>query len=112
MPIRNRLTQVLGIEHPIILAPMDLVSGGRLAAAVTQPGGLGLLGGGMETGTGLSENGPARAMLGSAAALSPGALRSIPNYWMAYSLTNPPLSCCRSATHDHSRRLFIVRARR
>jgi nitronate monooxygenase len=46
MPIRNRLTQVLGIEHPILLAPMDLVSGGKLAAAVTHAGGLGLLGGG------------------------------------------------------------------
>jgi nitronate monooxygenase len=46
MPISNRLTQVLGIEHPILLAPMDLVSGGRLAAAVSHAGGLGLLGGG------------------------------------------------------------------
>ena len=32
MPIRNRATQILGIEHPILLAPMDLVSGDRLAA--------------------------------------------------------------------------------
>jgi nitronate monooxygenase len=46
MAIQNRLTQILGIEHPILLAPMDLVSGGRLAAAVSQAGGLGLLGGG------------------------------------------------------------------
>ncbi|MFL5251925.1 MAG: NAD(P)H-dependent flavin oxidoreductase [Rhodopila sp.] len=46
MAIRNRLTQTLGIEHLILLAPMDLVSGGRLAAAVSQAGGLGLLGGG------------------------------------------------------------------
>ena len=46
MPISNRLTQILGIEHPILLAPMDLVSGGRLAAAVSHAGGLGLLGGG------------------------------------------------------------------
>ena len=46
MPIRNRLTDILGIEHPILLAPMDLVSGGQLAAAVSQAGGLGLLGGG------------------------------------------------------------------
>jgi nitronate monooxygenase len=46
MPIRNRLTRVLGIEHPILLAPMDIVSGGRLAAAVSHAGGLGLLGGG------------------------------------------------------------------
>jgi nitronate monooxygenase len=46
MAIRNRLTQALKIERPILLAPMDLVSGGKLAAAVTQAGGLGLLGGG------------------------------------------------------------------
>jgi nitronate monooxygenase len=46
MAIRNRLTDVLDIEHPVLLAPMDLVSGGRLAAAVSQAGGLGLLGGG------------------------------------------------------------------
>jgi nitronate monooxygenase len=46
MPIRNRLTKLLDIEHPVLLAPMDLVSGGRLAAAVSQAGGLGLLGGG------------------------------------------------------------------
>jgi nitronate monooxygenase len=46
MAIRNRLTQTLGIEHPILLAPMDLVSGGRLAAAVSHAGGLGMLGGG------------------------------------------------------------------
>lgn len=46
MAIRNRLTETLGIEHPILLAPMDLVSGGRLAAAVSQAGGLGLLGSG------------------------------------------------------------------
>lgn len=44
--MQNRLTQTLGIEHPVLLAPMDLVSGGRLAAAVSHAGGLGLLGGG------------------------------------------------------------------
>lgn len=46
MTIQNRLTQTLGIEHPILLAPMDIVSGGRLAAAVSHAGGLGLIGGG------------------------------------------------------------------
>ena len=46
MAIRNRLTRTLGIEHPVLLAPMDLISGGQLAAAVSQAGGLGLLGGG------------------------------------------------------------------
>src|SRR6185436_8823888 len=42
----NRLTQALQIEHPILLAPMDLVASGKLASAVSQAGGLGLIGGG------------------------------------------------------------------
>ncbi|WP_394339668.1 nitronate monooxygenase, partial [Mycobacterium intracellulare] len=46
MPLRTRLTEFFGIEQPVLLAPMALVSGGRLAAAVTGAGGLGLLGGG------------------------------------------------------------------
>lgn len=37
---------MLGIEHPILLAPMAMVSGGKLAAAVSRAGGLGLIGGG------------------------------------------------------------------
>jgi len=48
MTFKNRLTRILDIEHPILLAPMDLVSGGRVAAAVSQAGGLGLLGGGYD----------------------------------------------------------------
>ena len=44
--IRTRLTERLDIRHPILLAPMDRVAGGRLAAAVTAAGGLGLIGGG------------------------------------------------------------------
>ena len=46
MPLQTRLTTALGIEHPILLAPMDLVAGGKLAAAVSHAGGLGLIGGG------------------------------------------------------------------
>jgi len=46
MAFRNRLTERLGIEHPVLLAPMDYVAGGRLAAAVSQAGGMGLIGGG------------------------------------------------------------------
>jgi nitronate monooxygenase len=46
MTISTRLTELLGIEHPVILAPMAAVSGGALAAAVSQAGGLGLIGGG------------------------------------------------------------------
>jgi nitronate monooxygenase len=44
--LTTRLTEFFGIEHPILLAPMAEVSGGRLAAAVTAAGGLGLIGGG------------------------------------------------------------------
>jgi nitronate monooxygenase len=40
------MTKFFGIEHPILLAPMAGISGGRLAAAVTTAGGLGLIGGG------------------------------------------------------------------
>src|SRR5262245_6720172 len=46
MAIATRLTQRLGIAHPIVSAPMDVIAGGRLAAAVSAAGGLGLIGGG------------------------------------------------------------------
>ena len=44
MTIETPLTRLLGIRHPVVLAPMGAVSGGKLAAAVTRAGGLGLLG--------------------------------------------------------------------
>jgi nitronate monooxygenase len=44
--LANRLTDALGIRHPIISAPMAYVAGGALAAAVSRAGGLGLIGGG------------------------------------------------------------------
>lgn len=44
--IKTKLTETLGIEHPVLLAPMDKIAGGRLAAAVSAAGGLGLIGGG------------------------------------------------------------------
>ncbi len=46
MPLRTRLTERLAIEHPILSAPMGLLAGGTLAAAITRAGGLGLIGGG------------------------------------------------------------------
>lgn len=46
MAITTALTRLLGITHPIILAPMGGVAGGRLAAAVSQAGGFGMIGGG------------------------------------------------------------------
>lgn len=44
--ITTPLTTLLGIRHPILLAPMGDTAGGRLAAAVSAAGGLGLIGGG------------------------------------------------------------------
>jgi nitronate monooxygenase len=44
--IETALTRLLGIEHPILLAPMGSAAGGRLAAAVTNAGGFGLVGSG------------------------------------------------------------------
>ncbi|KAI2622133.1 2-nitropropane dioxygenase-like protein [Hypomontagnella submonticulosa] len=48
-PIVTPLTKLLGIQHPIILAGMARVSGGALAAAVSNAGGLGVIGGFMYT---------------------------------------------------------------
>ena len=46
MRLKTRLTETLGIRHPILLAPMGVIAGGRLAAAVSEAGGLGIIGGG------------------------------------------------------------------
>lgn len=46
MALRTPLSDLFGIEHPVLLAPMAGVSGGALAAAVSKAGGLGLIGGG------------------------------------------------------------------
>lgn len=46
MSIKTSLTERLGISHPILLAPMDVVADARLTAAVSAAGGLGILGGG------------------------------------------------------------------
>ena len=41
--LRTRLTERLGIRHPILLAPMVGYAGGRLAGAVSAAGGLGMI---------------------------------------------------------------------
>lgn len=46
MPISTRLTGLLRVEHPILLAPMDVVADGKLAATVSRAGGFGIIGGG------------------------------------------------------------------
>jgi nitronate monooxygenase len=44
--ISTRLTELFGIRHPIVCAPMAYVAGGALAAAVSRAGGLGIVAGG------------------------------------------------------------------
>jgi nitronate monooxygenase len=46
MPISTPLTELLGISHPVLSAPMDVIAGAGLTAAVSSAGGFGILGGG------------------------------------------------------------------
>ncbi|HEX7322744.1 MAG TPA: nitronate monooxygenase [Mycobacterium sp.] len=46
MALSTAITDLFGIDHPIVSAPMDAVAGGLLAATVSRAGGLGLIGGG------------------------------------------------------------------
>ncbi|AMO25271.1 nitronate monooxygenase [Ramlibacter solisilvae] len=46
MRLKTRLTEKLRIKHPVLLAPMGVMAGGKLAAAVSDAGGLGIIGGG------------------------------------------------------------------
>lgn len=43
--LRTRFTEMFGLDHPVMSAPMALHSGGKLAAAVSGAGGLGSFGG-------------------------------------------------------------------
>ncbi|KAK3353591.1 Nitronate monooxygenase-domain-containing protein [Lasiosphaeria hispida] len=43
--IRTPLTDLFGINHPVLLAGMNVAAGPKLAAAVTNAGGMGVLGG-------------------------------------------------------------------
>src|SRR5215469_11429884 len=46
MALRTAFTELFSLDYPIALAPMGGASGGALAAAVSNGGGLGLIGGG------------------------------------------------------------------
>ncbi len=43
MAIRNRVTELLGVEHPIVQAPMGWIARAQLASAVSNAGGLGVI---------------------------------------------------------------------
>ncbi|MFA5663771.1 NAD(P)H-dependent flavin oxidoreductase [Castellaniella sp.] len=44
--LETRLTRTFNLQYPILSAPMAFAAGGRLAAAVSRKGGLGIIGGG------------------------------------------------------------------
>jgi enoyl-[acyl-carrier protein] reductase II len=43
MAIKNRITQMLGVEYPIVQAPMGYIARAQLASAVSNAGGLGII---------------------------------------------------------------------
>ncbi|HXU82480.1 MAG TPA: nitronate monooxygenase [Polyangia bacterium] len=43
MPIRNRVTEMLGVDFPIVQAPMGWIARAQLASAVSNAGGLGII---------------------------------------------------------------------
>lgn len=43
MGLRTRVTEILGVEHPVIQGAMARIADGRLAAAVSEAGGLGII---------------------------------------------------------------------
>ncbi|MEY3494225.1 MAG: hypothetical protein RL413_1643, partial [Actinomycetota bacterium] len=42
-PITNRLTRLLGVDYPIVQAPMGWIARSQLASAVSRAGGLGII---------------------------------------------------------------------
>lgn len=51
-PIKNRLTQLLGVDYPIMQAPMGWIARAQLASAVSNAGGMGII----ETSSGELDN--------------------------------------------------------
>jgi enoyl-[acyl-carrier protein] reductase II len=43
MRIKNRVTEMLGVEYPIIQAPMGWIARAQLASAVSNAGGMGII---------------------------------------------------------------------
>ena len=72
-PLETPLTHLLGIRHPILSAPMAWVAGGHLASAVSEAGGLGLIGVAMVMQSGLNGSWPMRLTRPLALVSLPGA---------------------------------------
>src|SRR6476620_10953210 len=42
-PLRNRVTEILGVDYPIVQAPMGYIARAQLASAVSNAGALGII---------------------------------------------------------------------
>ena len=96
MSLRTRLTERLGIEHPIVSAPMGLFAGGRLAAAVSRAGGLGLIGGGYGDGDWLDRELSAAGNERVGCGFITWSLEKSRNCWKPRWRDRPQRSCCPS----------------
>ncbi len=103
-----KLCTVLGIDRPVILAPMAKIAGGKLAKAVSDAGGLGVLGGGYGDldwiASELTEVGSSRVGVGIITwNMADGALDSIlethnpPVVWMSFGNPVPHLDAIKSS---------------
>src|SRR5580700_9750760 len=101
--LSTRLTELLRIQHPILLAPMDVVADGRLAAAVSRAGGFGIIGGGYGDAAWLTREmdaaGDARVGVG----FITWSLSRQPHLLDLVLERRPPPSCSRSARSSRTR---------
>ena len=112
MPLRTKLTEKLGISHPVLLAPMGTASGGTLAKAVTEAGGFGIIGFGYGNQERSIRNFGRPAMLAWAAVSSRGHSPVSRIFWPGPWITSPQPSCSPSAMPDLLSRRSKTQARR
>jgi Nitronate monooxygenase len=84
--IETALTRLLEIEHPILLAPMGSAAGGKLAAAVTNAGALGMIGSAKPTRRQYARSSAKPATPGLVSDSSPGRSNEIPRLWTWHSM--------------------------
>ena len=94
--IETPLMRLLGVEHPILLAPMGSAAGGKLAAAVTHAGGLGIIGSGYADSAAIRKELPATGNARVGIGLVTWALPSAPTRSRLRSTHDRHSSCSRS----------------
>jgi nitronate monooxygenase len=112
MPLRTKLTEKLGISHPILLAPMGTASGGTLAKAVTEAGGLGFIGFGYGNRERIDQEFRAAGNARVGCGFITWSLARQPHLLLGPWSTSPQPSCSPSATPDLLPRRSKRRAQR